>query len=113
MSDSEKITAVLNAHQKERGHRDLRVHCTCGWSSGELPTYLQYSTHVAAALEPVIQEREKAAVNAHATATANSYMGEWPYMRQRWGTDAESEAARGIAFRTMRWLTELAARANQ
>lgn len=61
MSDAEKIAEVLAAHRKEMGHRDLRVHCMCGWSSRELPTYVQYAAHVAAALEPVIRGREKAA----------------------------------------------------
>lgn len=85
--NTEKIAAVLAAHRKEMGHRDLRVHCICGWSSGELSTYMQYAAHQTAMLEPVIREAQAEALEEAADAwhalirESRSMVWNWLYAR--------------------------------
>jgi len=58
---AEQVAAVLRGHRPEAGHRDLRVHCLCGWTGAELATYPQFIAHQADQLLPLIEAREQEA----------------------------------------------------
>lgn len=59
------------------------------------------------AAAPIIAAQAKAEALRELT---DSYMGEWPFMRKKWGgnDDTEANAARDIAMKTMRWLQQQA-----
>lgn len=70
---AETIAAVLAAHTHKTGIRDGRTHCSCGWSGekfefGRTLHRRHQAEMVAAALEPVIREREMAAWDGGYTA---------------------------------------------
>lgn len=60
------------------------------------------------AMAPLIAVQAKAEALRELT---DSYMGEWPFMRKKWGgnDDVEATAARDVAMKTVRWLQQQAA----
>lgn len=46
----QEIEAVLAAHERVTGIRDLRQHCTCGWRGDEWQGIRSHRHHVAVTL---------------------------------------------------------------
>jgi hypothetical protein len=55
---AETLAAVLAEHTQKHGIRDMRVHCWCGWASGEREGMPAHRAHVAAALDAAIAAQE-------------------------------------------------------
>jgi len=60
---AEQVAAVLAGHAQDRGHRDMRAHCVCGWTgvTGGGGWTSEHRDHQAAQLVPLIEAREQEA----------------------------------------------------